>query len=59
MSDLHEVTASPNDGSPPPRRRRVALLVLACVVIAALVSVLVVALRGAGPGPTSSVVLPL
>ena len=53
MSDLHEVTASPNDGSPPPRRRRVALLVLACVVIAALVSVLVVALRGAGPGPTS------
>ena len=48
VSDLHEVTASPNDGSPPPRRRRVALLVLACLVVAALVSVLVVALRGSG-----------
>ena len=48
MSDLHEVTASPDSGAPPPRRRRVVLLVLACVVIAALVSVLVVALRGSG-----------
>jgi beta-glucanase (GH16 family) len=48
VSDLHEITASP-DGPPPPqppRRRRVALIVLACVVVAALVSMLVVVLRG-------------
>lgn len=50
MSDLHEVTASPNDDLAPPRRRRVLLLVLACVAIAALVSVLVVSVRGTGSG---------
>ena len=54
VSDLHEVTASPNDDPPPPRRARVVLLVLACVVIAALVSVLVVALRGSGSGRSGS-----
>jgi beta-glucanase (GH16 family) len=54
VSDLHEVTASPNGAPTPPRRRRVALLVLACLVIAALVSVLVVALRGSGFGTTGS-----
>ena len=48
MSDLHEVTASPGGSPEGPRRRRVVLLVLACVAIAALVSVLVVALRGSG-----------
>jgi beta-glucanase (GH16 family) len=54
VSDLHEVTASPNGEPPPPRRRRVVLLVLACVVIAALVSLLVVALRGSGSGRSTS-----
>jgi beta-glucanase (GH16 family) len=48
VSDLHEVNASPDDAPPPLRRRRVVLLVLACVAIAALVSVLVAALRGSG-----------
>ena len=48
MSDLHEITASPDGPPPPPRRRRVALIFLACVVVAALVSVLVVVLRGTG-----------
>ena len=48
MSDLHEITASSDGPPPPPRRGRVLLIVLACAVIAALVSVLVVALRGTG-----------
>ena len=46
MSDLHEVTTSPGGPPPSPRRGRVVLLVVACAAIAALVSVLVVALRG-------------
>lgn len=50
VSDLHERTAAP--GGPPtgPRHRRVGLIVLACVAVAALVSVLIVALRGADGG---------
>jgi beta-glucanase (GH16 family) len=50
VSELREVTASPGGPPPAPRRRRVLLLVVACVAVAALVSVLVVALRGAGSG---------
>jgi beta-glucanase (GH16 family) len=52
VSDPPE-TAPPDDAPAPPRRGRVVLLVLACVAIAALVSVLVVALRP-GPGPVSA-----
>jgi beta-glucanase (GH16 family) len=48
VSDVHEVSAPAGSPPPAPRRNRVLLLVLACVVIAALVSVLVVALRGSG-----------
>ena len=46
MSDPREATTSPDGGPPAPRRGRVVLIVLSCVAIAALVSVLVVALRG-------------
>ena len=53
VSDLREATEPAADGPPPPRRGRVALLVTACLVIAALVAVLVVALRGS-PGPSAS-----
>jgi beta-glucanase (GH16 family) len=48
VSELHERTIAPDGPPAGPRHRRVALLVLACVVVAALISVLVVALRGSG-----------
>jgi beta-glucanase (GH16 family) len=42
------------DPPSPPRRRRIVLLVVACVAIAALVSLLVVALRGSGRPSTDT-----
>jgi beta-glucanase (GH16 family) len=54
VSELHERTPIPHDPPGGPRRGRVALLVLACVTIAALVSVLVVALRATTSGSSGS-----